>query len=48
MYCPIFGIQRDLRLDMAGKFAIDLLQVGANGLENLREIRRGFFHGVCS
>ena len=42
--CRSCGISVDLRLDVAREFAIDLLEVGANRLEDLREGERRFFH----
>jgi len=39
-----FRDQLDLRLDVPCELAIDLLEVGANGLEDLREINRRLFH----
>src|SRR5712691_8997782 len=39
-----FWDEIDLRLHVPGELAIDLLEVGANGLENLCERDRGFFH----
>src|SRR2546426_11908441 len=39
-----FRDEIDLRLHVPGELAIDLLEVSANGLENLRERDRGFFH----
>ena len=45
MYLPIFGISVDLRLDVARELALDLLEVGADRLEDLRQGERRFFHG---
>jgi hypothetical protein len=39
-----FGDESHLRLHVPGELAIDLLEVSANGLENLGEGDRGFFH----
>src|SRR5439155_14080250 len=36
----------DARLDVPSELPIDLLEVGANGLEDLRQRRRGVFHGA--
>ena len=40
--------QVDLRLDVPAEFAIDVLEVGADGLEDLREGERRFLHGVAA
>ncbi len=37
--------QLDLRLDVAPELAIDLLEIGADRIEDLREVQRRFLHG---
>src|SRR5207237_5713235 len=40
--------QLDLRLDVPREFSIDLLEVGPNRLEDLRERRRRLWHGSAA
>ena len=42
---PDLRNQLDLRLDVPAEFTIDRLEVGANGLEDLRQRGRRVFHG---
>ena len=48
MYWPICGISVDLRLDVARELLVDLLEVGADRLEDLRQGERRFFHSGFS
>jgi hypothetical protein len=41
---PDFRNQVDLRLNVADKFVIDLFEVVANRLEDLRQSKRRLFH----